>query len=194
MRAGHFKTLQRLVNRKVGNAAGLEQAGFSGLLFQPSLQTYDTHWYATRAKPWSLGVQAWVALLGGSLAITILAFLNGRRLGLTAARQGLILIIGAMGFVATLLAAQLLHLGQLPPFYSPIRESAGMEYRLLSQAIALISYFFLVRLQRSDYRTHCFYRATEHASFVVPWILIIALARVQSWLVFDARTLLEGLW
>ncbi|GAA0945609.1 hypothetical protein GCM10009554_40640 [Kribbella koreensis] len=59
-------------------------------------------------RPWRLMSQAYVAFFGGVLAVTAIAWLNARRLGVPARGRWLILGSGLAGFVAVAVALELL--------------------------------------------------------------------------------------
>jgi hypothetical protein len=59
-------------------------------------------------RPWRLMSQTYVAFFGGVIAATTIAFLNARRLGVDAAKVRLILLTGAAGLVASVVAFNVL--------------------------------------------------------------------------------------
>jgi hypothetical protein len=84
----------------------------AGDLLRPTLQGYVSR---TGVQPWRLGSQAYVALLGGVLAVTPIAFLNARMLRAPTRVRAGILAIGAAGFAAVIAAAALLLSGDSAP-------------------------------------------------------------------------------
>lgn len=50
-------------------------------------------------RPWRLMSQTYVAFFGGVIAVTVIAFLNARRLGVPLDKRRLILVIGGLGLV-----------------------------------------------------------------------------------------------
>lgn len=72
----------------------------SGLL-QPTLQDHVPRTYEGRSRPWRTGSQIYVAILGGPVAVTVIALLNARRLRMPRSKE---LVIAAVGIVATLAA------------------------------------------------------------------------------------------
>jgi hypothetical protein len=61
--------------------------------FEPSLAAHAPAAHPRR-RPWRLGSQFYVAFFGGTFAVTAIAFLNAKRLGLDAARRRFILVFG----------------------------------------------------------------------------------------------------
>ncbi|WP_433169105.1 hypothetical protein [Kribbella sp. CA-247076] len=55
-----------------------------------------------KVRPWRLMSQAYVAFFGGAIASTVITFLNARRLGVSAARRGLIVLTGVVGVAAVI--------------------------------------------------------------------------------------------
>jgi hypothetical protein len=72
-------------------------------LLSPTLQDHRPR--DPGARPWRLGSQVYVAILGGVFAVTPIAFLNARKLGIPKSQVRLILAAGAAGAVALLVFA-----------------------------------------------------------------------------------------
>lgn len=70
-------------------------------LLEPTLQHHVPRALPGQSRPWRVGSQIYVAILGGPIAVTIIASLNARRLGMPARSRAL---IAAVGVVATFLA------------------------------------------------------------------------------------------
>ena len=120
-----------------GYASGV--ATVKGDLLTPTLTEHRPRdWNAH--LPWQLGSQVFVAFLGGPLAVTIIAVLNGTRLRMPRSRLLLMAAIGALGTIAGVLAAGLIDAGAAP--------------RLLVQIAGVVTYGPLYLLQRSPDRVH----------------------------------------
>ncbi|TDD57758.1 hypothetical protein E1263_22245 [Kribbella antibiotica] len=63
---------------------------------------------ATEVAPWTLLRFAYLAVLGGVLPVTWLAFVSSGRLGVGDAKRGLIVVVGLVGVVAEFFAVGLL--------------------------------------------------------------------------------------
>ena len=87
--------------------------------------------------PWRLGSQVYVAFFGGVLAVTTIAYLNARRLGLQGRALGLIVGVGAAGLAATIAAVVLID-GDSSATRLPARVCAlaafGLMYLIQRQA------------------------------------------------------------
>ncbi len=70
-------------------------------LYSPSLDSVSADAIAARAQPWRPESRYWVAILCGPLVVTILAFLNSRRLGMAKGKQQFILVTGLLLTTAT---------------------------------------------------------------------------------------------
>ncbi|GAA1673078.1 hypothetical protein ACFTSF_08110 [Kribbella sp. NPDC056951] len=88
-------------------------------------------------RPWPLLNVAYIAVLGGVLPITWLAFVNSRRLGVSDAKRGLIVVVGLVAVVVEFFAAGLLVAGD------------GMWWKALlpMRIIAVLCYFVQYRIQ-----------------------------------------------
>jgi hypothetical protein len=79
-------------------------------LFAPSLQEEGrVEPLAAGERPWQLSSQFYVAFFGGALAVTAIAWLNAKRLRATEETQRWILILGALGVVASVVVSYLLY-------------------------------------------------------------------------------------
>lgn len=94
----------------------------------------------TAALPWRLGSQIYVAVLGGPLAVTIIAVLNARRLRMPATLQFALAGIGVAVMAAVLLAASAV--------------SADDVTRLFTQLSGAAAFGFMFLLQRPYDRAH----------------------------------------
>lgn len=72
-------------------------------LITPTLQDHAPP--RTGASPWALGSQVYVAFFGGALAVTAIALVNARRLGLPKKSRVAIGATGAAAFVASIVVA-----------------------------------------------------------------------------------------
>ncbi|MET7284015.1 hypothetical protein ABZS29_37635 [Kribbella sp. NPDC005582] len=94
------------------------------------------------ARPWPLLNVAYIAVLGGVLPITWLAFVNSGRLGVSDAKRGLIVVIGLAGVVIEFFAVGLLN---------PAGDLSWVAL-VPMRIIAVLCYYFQWRLQRPSDR------------------------------------------
>jgi hypothetical protein len=79
-------------------------------LFAPSLQGEARVEPLTEGeRPWQLSSQFYVAFIGGALAVTAIAWLNAKRLRASSETQRWILVLGALGVVASVVVSYLLY-------------------------------------------------------------------------------------
>lgn len=114
-------------------------ATVKGDLLTPTLTEHRPRDWSAHL-PWQLGSQVFVAFLGGPLAVTIIAVLNGVRLRMPRSSLLLMAAIGAVGTIAGALAAGLIDAGAAP--------------RLLVQIAGVVTSGPLYLLQRSPDRVH----------------------------------------
>ncbi|WP_432935539.1 hypothetical protein ACQPXM_20920 [Kribbella sp. CA-253562] len=88
-------------------------------------------------RPWRLMSQAYVAFFGGVIAVTVIAWLNARRLGVGAAQQRLILGVGAVALVVSAAVVVLLTDGD-----------ADSGLRVATRVVAVLCCLVQLRLQR----------------------------------------------
>jgi hypothetical protein len=114
-------------------------------------------------RPWRVGSQVWIGLLGGPLPVALIAWLNGGRLGVDSRRRGWILGWGVLGLVATLVAAWFIggaHDGDL--------RAARSFLRLSSRAAGLLAYLAVARLQGAADRAYRMFDERGYASLWGP--------------------------
>ena len=124
-------------------------------LLTPSLQNQQTD-PASGSRPWSVGSQVWVAFFGGIFAVTAIAYLNGRRLGLPPSRQRMILLCGSVSFLSLCALAY-----GLAAWFGVADTQA---IRLSGRGVALLTFLAAAALQKSAARTYSFYNGEETAS------------------------------
>lgn len=125
-------------------------------LLQPSV----TNPPGPRGKPWRVSSQVWVAFFGGILAITVIAILNARRLGIDNRKRWL---MGAAGTVAlAILLALWLRQPGAPDYQRFLRE--GGELRIAGRVIALVLYLILAAIQKPAERHYLVFEEGEYAS------------------------------
>ena len=79
-------------------------------LFAPSLQDEARIEPLTEGeRPWHLSSQFYVAFIGGALAVTAIAWLNAKRLRAPGETRRWILILGALGVVASVVVSYVLY-------------------------------------------------------------------------------------
>jgi hypothetical protein len=122
-------------------------------VFEPSLAGYRE----AEERPWRLGSQVYVAFFGGVLAVTAIAWLNARRLGLGERERLLILLVGAAGLVAALLV--------------PIvrDEDPADAYRLTSRIIGVVAFGGLYLIQRAADRVHGAFGEDDDDAYASLW-------------------------
>ena len=118
-------------------------------LFSPSLEAVPKR---SSSPPWPLSRQLWVAFLGGTLAVTGLAYLNSRRLNAGRRVCLNILAVGAAALLLTL-AVDFFMGGYLQSEATPV---AARLARYANRAVALVAYVILGRMQRSADRIYRF--------------------------------------
>ena len=92
-------------------------------------------------RPWRLMSQTYVAFFGGVIAVTTIAFLNARRLGVDAAKRRLILLTGAVGLIASLFVLFTIDFRTDDP-YEAVQNAA-------TTAIASVTSYVQQRIQRA---------------------------------------------
>jgi hypothetical protein len=143
-------------------------ATVKGDLLNPTLMGHEPRDWTSRL-PWRLGSQVFVGFFGGPVGVTIVAALNGARLGLARRRIGLIVAIGLAATIAAVLVAGLL---------------GGDSTRLLVQVAGVATAGPLHLLQRSADRVFSTFSPHEdsdddHASLWGPGFAAV----VAGWLV-----------
>lgn len=121
-------------------------------LFSPSLQARDVGY---NERPWKLSSQFWVAFLGGTFAIAGLSYFNAKRLKLPPDKLRLVMVVGAVGTIATIGLA--LYVGMN---FDALATSANSRQllRFSSRIAALVTYYLLRRIQEPyDRRFGMFY-------------------------------------
>ncbi|GAB2600049.1 hypothetical protein [Kribbella endophytica] len=119
-------------------------------------------------RPWRLMSQAYVAFFGGVLAVTVIAFLNARRLGVDAARQRQILAVGVVALVVS--AAVVVFLTD---------DDASSGLRIATRVVAVVCCLVQLRIQRPMDRAFQL-RGTDYKSLWGPGIAaVIGLGLVE---------------
>ncbi|GAA1517796.1 hypothetical protein [Kribbella lupini] len=119
-------------------------------------------------RPWRLMSQAYVAFFGGVLAVTLIAFLNARRLGVDAARQRQILAVGLVGLVVSAVVVVLL-----------TEDDASSGLRIVTRVVAVVCCLVQLRIQQPMDRAFQL-RGTGHKSLWGPGIAaVIGLGLVE---------------
>ena len=119
-----------------------------------------------RPLPWRLSSQFWVAFLGGVPAVTAIAFLNARRLGLPAHQQRNILAAGVAAFLVTLTCMAVLGVG----------ADSRTANRIVVRVIAVLLFLLLARLQRDADGHHQVFGSGQYASLWLPGGVAILLS------------------
>jgi hypothetical protein len=131
-------------------------------------------------RPWRLMSQAYVAFFGGVLAVTLIAFLNARRLGVEASKRWLILVLGVLGLVIAVVVVVALT--------DELELSSGL--RVAIRVVAVATCLAQLRIQQPMDRAFQL-RSSEYASLWWPGvgavfgcglIEVVLLAGVAVWL------------
>ncbi len=117
-------------------------------LFRPTIRVEPD---SASSPPWRPESILYPAILGGALAATVLGVLNGRRLGLGAARLAAVVVTGAVAVSGELFVAGLLGI--------------GTGARVLAALAGLVVWAVLRAVQRQPFRAYM-YRGHEPASLV----------------------------
>ncbi len=112
-------------------------------------------------RPWRLMSQAYVAFFGGVLAVTLIAFLNARRLGVDAGRQRQILAVGLVALVVS--AAVVVFLTE---------DEANSGLRVATRVVAVVCCLVQLRIQRPMDRAFQL-RGTDYKSLWGPGIAAV---------------------
>jgi hypothetical protein len=110
-------------------------------------------------RPWRLMSQAYVAFFGGVLAVTLIAFLNPRRLGVEASKRWLILALGVAGLVIAVVVVVVLA--------DELDLSSGL--RVAIRVVAVATCLAQLRIQQPMDRAFQL-RSSEYASLWWPGV------------------------
>ena len=137
-------------------------ATVDGDLLRPTLGAHRPRDWSSRL-PWRASSEVYVGLLGGPVAVTIIAALNARRLRMSRRSAWLMVLIGGVGMLAAALAATL---------------GAGDTARQSVQLAGVLTTGPLYLLQRSPDRVHATFSPhadgrEDYASLVRPGIAAI---------------------
>lgn len=119
-------------------------------------------------KPWRVRSQVWVAFFGGILAVTAIALLNARRLGIDARRRWLMGAAGAVAF--TILLVLWLRQPDAADYVTFLRE--GRELRIAARVIAVVLYLVLAALQRRAEQHYLVFAGGEYGSLWKAGLLV----------------------
>lgn len=126
-------------------------------LLQPTIAPAEK-----RPLPWRVSSQFWVAFFGGIPAVTAIAFLNARRLGLSASRQRWIVGAGVIGMVISI---------ALMGWLTMSMEDGRRTGRIATRVLAVVLFLVLARIQRDEDGRHQVFGSGEYASLWLPGIL-----------------------
>jgi hypothetical protein len=99
-------------------------------------------------RPWRLGSQVYVAFFGGVLAVTAIAILNARRLGMAPKALWLIGAVGAAGLAGALTVVSLI-------------GDSGSSSRVPARIVALAACGVLYLIQRSADRVYHYHARAD---------------------------------
>jgi len=115
-------------------------------LFEPSLQEeLRVRELGEGERPWRLGSQFYVAFFGGALAVTAIAWLNARRLGAPRETQRWILVLGAIGVLASVAVSWMI-----------FGRDLGRSLRIAYRVVAVLLAGALYKLQQRPDRVYAF--------------------------------------
>lgn len=132
-------------------------------LLQPSIGKMVS---APRKMPWRVQSQLWVAFFGGIAAVTTIAILNARRLGLDRRKQWL--MAGAGAVALGVLLALWLRQPPAPTFIDFARGSR--ELRLIGRVIAVVLFLLHALLQKPADAHYRVFAKGDYASLWGPGI------------------------
>jgi len=139
-------------------------------LFQPTLQSNPAERRVLADEPWRVKSQLWIAIFGGALSLTTIAYLNSKRLGANVADQRKVLVAGVAGILVTLAAAYLL---RDTSYGGTLRGgSDGLGFRLVGRVIAVITSLVIARFLRSAERVYLVADG-EYASLWAPGLIAV---------------------
>jgi len=129
-------------------------------------------------RPWRLGSQFYVSVLGGPVAAGLVGYLNGRRLGLPAARLAAIAAVGLAALVAVAIAA------------AAVSSNADAPLRGISMIGGAVGYLAIRELQKDADRRHGAGRGDDESydSLWRPGILIVVGGGLAAAVVIAAVT------
>jgi anti-sigma factor RsiW len=126
-------------------------------LLRPTLQDREGD-NALRERPWRLHSQFWVAFFGGALAVSVIASLNSRRLGVAGDSRRWIPVIAVLGLGSAALLAVLL-----------VTSGIGSGARLANQVGGVVAYLPLQKIQKSADRVYHFYSDSPEDAYDSLW-------------------------
>jgi hypothetical protein len=118
-------------------------------------------------RPWRLMSQAYVAFFGGVIAVTMIAWLNARRLGVPARGRWLILLSGLGGFGLGAVVLQLL----------TDEVTIVSETRVVIRVIAVLTCLVQLRIQQPMDRAFQL-RGAQYKSLWLPGLAAIVVGGV----------------
>ena len=112
--------------------------------------------------PWRLGSQVYVAFFGGVLAVTAIAYVNARRLGMQDKALALIVGTGVAGLAATIVAVALV-------------DDEGSAARLPARVCALAAFGLMYLIQRQADRIYHHHSRLDdpYESLVKPGLIAV---------------------
>ena len=133
----------------MSSGGGSEQRDRGGLdeLLTPTLAEQRAH-TPSIDRPWRLGSQVYVAFFGGVLAVTAIAILNARRLGMAGRSLWLMSAVGAVGLAGALTVVALI-------------GDSGSSSRVPARIVALAACGVLFLLQRRADRVYHYHARAD---------------------------------
>jgi hypothetical protein len=135
----------------MSSGEGPEQRERGGLdeLLTPTLAEQRAH-TPSIDRPWRLGSQVYVAFFGGVLAVTAIAILNARRLGMAGKSLWLMGAVGAAGLAGALTVVALIG-----------DSGSGSSSRIPARIVALAACGVLFLLQRRADRVYHYHARAD---------------------------------
>jgi hypothetical protein len=127
---------------------------------------------APRRRPWRLSSQAYVAILGGPLAVAAIGLVNARRLRLRTSMQATIVTVSLAAEAALIVLAHAADLGR--------------QARVASAVAGVVVYGVAYLIQRSADRVYAFHADADepYASLLGPGAAAVVTARIIELLVW----------
>ena len=138
-------------------------------------------------RPWRLGSQLYVGFFGGALAVAAIAWENSRRVGAPRETQKWIVIVGALGVVASVIVSYML-------YGNDFGSAARLGYRI----VGVLTFGVLYKLQRSADRVYSFRSPSDHEhDYDSMWgaglVAVLAGGLLQLGIVFGGMALIHSI-
>lgn len=143
---------------------------------------------APREKPWRVQSQFWVAFFGGALALSVIAVINARRLGVPPRKRAWMIVLSLLALAV--IFGFWLNQPEAAKFGALLRE--GRELRLVGRVTAVLLFLALAAFQRP---ADAHFRVFTDAEYASLWSAGIAstliLGSLQTLLLAGAAWLIR---